>query len=361
MKEWNDQVNPFNSMKALVWADHLMGCAKGEFLPPVTVAIDPTTKCNYNCIWCNAFDVRQNKAEMSKEHLIKLADFFKSWGVKSTCIAGGGEPLMNKYTVDFIKRCYINGLSNSVITNGSFLNDNIIDVVANECRWIGFSMDAGTVETYNSVKGITNNKIFPKLINDITKLCDKINKNNNICDVGYKFLLHPYNQHEIIKAAKLAKECGVNDFQVRPVGMDNITLYRNKEKPKFDYNLINEQLEKIFLLEDENFHVYGIRHKYSDDLRRKINYKKCWASPLHPAFCADGNVHLCIDMRGKEELILCSHDPDPAEILKHWGTDKHKEILDNINVAKCTKCTFAGYNEIIEKAFVGDKLCRNHI
>jgi hypothetical protein len=67
-------------------------------------------------------------------------------------------------------------------------------------------------------------------------------------------------------------------------------------------------------------------------------------------------VHLCFDVRGKKEWILCKHYPDPREILKVWGSEKHKKIIDSVNVSKCPRCTFGPYNEIIEKAIIEDKM-----
>ena len=50
MREWTNPYNPFNSMKVLIWREHLEGIVRQEFLPPVTADTDPTNLCNYNCI-----------------------------------------------------------------------------------------------------------------------------------------------------------------------------------------------------------------------------------------------------------------------------------------------------------------------
>ena len=52
MQEWKDPYNPFNSMKVLIWPEHLKGIADQNFLPPVQVDTDPSNKCNYDCLWC---------------------------------------------------------------------------------------------------------------------------------------------------------------------------------------------------------------------------------------------------------------------------------------------------------------------
>lgn len=363
MKEWNNPYNPFNSFKVLVWREWLEGIVKGEFLPPVTVDTDPANACNYKCIWCNAFDYMHGdvkKQILPEKHLIKLADFYKEWGTHSTCIAGGGEPLMNPGIPAFLERLYDNKIESGIITNGSLLNDEIIEVIARTSRWCGISMDAATPETYKKIKGISDSKMFNKVIENIKKLTKKCEEYGNTCDVAYKYLLHPINSNEIYEAVKLAKSIGVKDFHMRPVGWDNLTVTKHKGKLDFESVIKNveKQCAKSLLLEDKHFNFYGVRHKFQPNMTKKVDFSKCLATPLILTFGADGNCHLCFDIRGRKDLILCKHQPDPKEVLKHWGTQRHKDILDNIDVSKCPRCTFGPYNEIIEQVFMKDGMCR---
>jgi MoaA/NifB/PqqE/SkfB family radical SAM enzyme len=362
MKEWNSPYNPFNSMKVLIWSKHLEGMAKQDFLPPVQVDTDPSNRCQFDCIWCNAFlNMKKSDAVMTEEHLLKLADFYAEWGVKSTCIAGGGEPLMNKGMKNFLLRLKKNGVEAGIITNGVLLNEELNEIIAETCRWIGISIDAGTNNTYMTVKGISNNNIFQKVINNISNLTSIVKKEQSECDVAYKYLLHPINAKEIFIAAQLAKSIGVKDFHLRPVGWDNIMKTLKKDPIDFTPTLedIDKQTEECMKLEDENFHFYGIRHKFRPNFQRKVNFSQCWAAPLVLTFGADGNCHLCFDLRGREDLILCKHSSDPREVLKHWNSDRHKKILQNIKVENCPRCTFGPYNEIVEKVFVKDGMCKN--
>lgn len=215
MKEWKDQYNPFNSMKALRWFNHLQACAKGEYLTPVCVSIDPTNRCNFDCCFCNSFTIVKDGSEtLSEEHMIKLADFLGIWGsdklechVKAAYITGGGEPLMNPATMSLLERLRTNNIQTAVITNGTFLDDEKIDIIVKTCRWIGVSVDATTNKTYNLMKGLPKkSKTFDRVINNIRKMAKKSNELNTGCDVCFKFLLHPYNVHEIYGAAELAKK-----------------------------------------------------------------------------------------------------------------------------------------------------------
>jgi len=361
MREWTNPYNPFNSMKVLIWREHLEGIVRQEFLPPVTADTDPTNLCNYNCIWCNAYDYRtQGKYTIPESHLIKLADFYKEWGVYSTCVAGGGEPLLNPGLNAFLERLHQNGIESGVITNGSLMTDEHIDTIARACRWCGFSMDAGLSETYAEVKGISDKKYFYRVVENIRKLTKKVEELGTNCDVAYKFLLHPLNALEVFKAAELAKSIGVKDFHLRPVGWDNLTITKGKGQISFDNLLgqIDKQIEASMRIENEHFHFYGIRHKFNPHLKRKVNFTRCWAPPLLATFGADGKCHLCFDLRGYNELIMCNHYPDPREVLKFWGSQAHKDMMKKIDPKACPRCTFGPYNEIIEQVFMKDNMCR---
>ena len=362
MKEWTNQWNPFNSAKALLHREHFEACAKQDFLPPVTVSTDPSNRCNFDCIWCNAFEMMQKKCpDLSEDHLLRLADLYAEWGVKTTCVAGGGEPFMNQATGKFLLRLKENGVGCAPVTNGSLLTDELIEIIAKTCRWCGISVDVCYSDTYMKIKGISDSKIFGKVLDNIAKLTKHIRETDSDCEVGYKYLLHPLNSREIYYAAELAKSLGVNDFQLRPVGWDNI--YKTKSEHDIYYtpsmlDSINSQIEAAMSLENENFHVYGIRHKFRPDFQRKVNFKKCWASPIATlTFGADGNCYLCLDMRGREDMILCSH----FDILKYWNSDRHKKMLQNIDPLKCPRCTIGPYNEIVEQVFIEDRMCRDFL
>ncbi|MCR4288132.1 MAG: radical SAM protein [Deltaproteobacteria bacterium] len=361
MREWTSPYNPFNSLKVLMWRNELEAIAREEYLPPVTVDTDPTNTCNYNCVWCNAFDyMKKNVNALSEEHLLKLADFYKEWGVKSTCVAGGGEPLLNKGLTAFLERLDKNGVESGIITNGSVMTDESTEAIARWSRWCGFSMDAATPETYAKLKGINDNKFFNKVVENLGSLVKRRDKLGSRLDIAFKFLMHPENAHEIYDAAKLAKSLGVNDFHMRPVGWDNLTV--TKGKPGLDFEplikKIEKQVEAARSLESSTFHFYGVTHKFGTRLERKINFKRCWAPPLLATFGADGKCHLCFDMRGREDLVLCSHYPEPREILKVWGSEFHRNLIKNIDPHECPRCTFGPYNEIVEQVIVQDKMCR---
>lgn len=363
--EWSNPWNPFNSAKALMWREQLEGCANLNFLSPITIDIDPSNRCNYNCPWCNSYEYRKKAPmDISKEHLKRLVDFFVEWGVCSVVAQGGGEPLMNSTTPEFLQWINNSGLEAGLITNGALITDKNAEIIAKSCCWVGVSVDAGCEETYRKTKGIKLTGQFNLILANIVKLCNQVKKLQSSCRVCYKYLLHPMNAKEILKAANIAKGLGVHDFQVRPVGW--INLVRNANKPALYYSEellkeINNQMVLATALEDDKFRVYGIRHKFTNNFQRKINFTRCRATPLISTFGADGNCHLCLDLREREDLTLCSHYPDPYEVMKYWNSDRHKKLLQNIDVDKCPRCAIGPYNEIVEQVTIKDSMSKSFL
>jgi len=355
---WDSPFNPFNSDKILLWRQHLEGMATGKLLPPVTIDFDPTNRCNSGCIWCNSLMFRQKyPVGMDTDHMIELAKFYGKWGIKSACVAGGGEPTLNPGTAEFLYHMSKNKVKTGFITNGIEMSEDQRVSVVDNCSWCGFSIDAGDQKSFKAVHQVDK---FDQVIQNLKDLVElKKEKKSNI-EITYKFLLHPLNAKTILKGATLAKILGVDMFQARPVCWDN--LYDQTIREPIDYksviDIINNQMEEASQLTDDKFKFYGIRHKFGENMERILNFKKCRATPIMAVYCADGTVQMCHDMRGKKEWILCRHD-DPYEILKVWGSKKHLDMMNSIDPTKCPRCTFQRYNEVIENVIIEDKMCRD--
>ncbi len=355
---WSSDYNPFNSLKILLWSAKLSALARGELPVPITSDTDPTNHCNYNCSHCNAQKYRsKGKYMLSEEQLIKMADIHGQWGIKSTCIAGGGEPCMNPNLGKYIRRLAFNEVGSGVITNGSVMTEEQMEAITDCCRYTGFSVDAGNEFHFIGIKGILDRRVFHRVIENLTKLCNMRERKKSHIDIAYKYLVFPSNVKSIFEGAKLAKECGVQHFHLRPGCTDNIQSAIKQRKVEFD-NSIEDAKYQIALaqeLEDDNFKVFGVQHKFGDKWERKVNFKKCRAVSIMPTFGADGNVHLCFDSREKEGWIMCKHE----EIMDYWGSEKHRKMLETIDPKQCPRCTYGIYNEIIERVFIEDSMCRD--
>jgi len=372
LKRWN----PFNSYKLLAHILRWKEIKKGnEIPPPVLVTIDPINTCNLQCIWCNAhYILRKNKEKLSKDMLIQIADFLgkwqdkKGWRVEAVCIAGGGEPLLHPDFSVLVERLIANNIAVGVVTNGTYI-DRHIEALA-KCTWVGVSVDAGSAKTFNKIKNPNHLDWFSKILDNIQRLIDyaqthhtKLAFDSPGYGVSYKYILHPENVDEVYQAAQIAKEIGCKNFHLRPVGApwDKI----NNDFITFTPEIIKEfeyQIKKARTLENENFGVYGITHKFGPNFTRQHNFKKCYAIFMTAVFMPPTNgkegfiLNLCCDRRGDEILELIQNCSEPSEIAKLWGSQRHWAIFDKIEVTNCPRCTYAPHNEIYENVILKDSM-----
>jgi len=355
VQEWGAPYNPFNSMKALVHADKFKSIVNGNFQSPVVINIDPSNRCNFSCRWCMARKHREdNKAGMlSKTDMINIVSFISEQKIPACCIAGGGEPTLNKdsgYLVEQLKRC---GVDIGFVTNGYLLTPELAFTLARCCRFVGFSMDAGYAKTYSFLKKVPEN-YFGTVLENILMLSIERNKAGSNMRIGYKYLAHPDNidSNEIYEAIKTAKYYGADDFHLRPLLTDR-EFFDNKiiYTEKMIESVVNQINAGRNDFENSNFKVYGIMHKfYKSQFKKKHNFKKCMATPLTTTWTSEGDVYLCVDRRGDESLKLCSYK-DKNEVSENWNSRKHHDMIKAIDIKECPRCTNGPYNEFFEQIF----------
>jgi len=381
-KRWN----PFNSYKLLSHVHRWSYIRRGRPLPPpVLVTVDPTNVCNLNCAWCNAEYIRQSRRQqLSPKALRNLARFLPRWtlsssvgsfGVDAICIAGGGEPLLNPATADFIDGVTSGGIEVGLVTNGIAISD-YIDALS-LCTWVGVSVDAATPSTYNRLKGLgQNNHAFGRVVENIAVLADysrryhrRLGYEHPAYGVSFKYLLYDRaNIGEVYQAAKLAKEIGCKNIHFRPAGTswDKLGTDREVTFSAEDIALFEEQVKRAMELDDESFGVYGITHKFNSQFSPANYFCKCHAvfmtAVIMPPAQADAPadamvVGLCCDRRGDTKLELASQIEDPQQLLKVWGSTQHWKIHDDVNVRnECPRCTYQPHNEVFEQVILRDSM-----
>ena len=330
----------FSQSKGLLWRNEFDGILSGDFKPPVGAVIDLTDKCQLFCRWCNGQGFRSANT-LETETVKKLIRNLAEWGVRSVCFAGGGEPSLHKDFAKLIEYSYINGLEVGISTNGISLTEKDLIAISDYTRFCGFSIDAGTQKTWQRVKNERGPEEYWRRMLWNAEALNLISKDKKI-DTTFKFMLTPYNQHEIFKACKLALELGFKSFFVRPAAFENVPGL--EADYKFDTEAIAKQESKCLELETECFKVYGSFKRVDEKLKRIIPFDKCRASPLMAVMCADNYSYLCIDYRERPYGKLCRNE----ELRKFWGTEAHKKVIYSIQLERCPRCAMMHYNCQIE-------------
>jgi MoaA/NifB/PqqE/SkfB family radical SAM enzyme len=383
-EEWSfDRAfNPFNSLKIIAHLERWRSIERGRVIPlPVLVTVDPTNECNYDCIWCNSKAIinKKTKQGLSKVALEEIAKVLSDWkykgskySVKAVCIAGGGEPLLNSETGSFIDNLVDRGIEVGIVTNGSYIG-NFIESLA-RCHWVSVSVDSGTADTFADLKRVSLSE-FDRVIENMQMLVEYSHKHSTCLaqkplsfGVTYKFLVHKKNVHEIDMATKLAKTIGCKGIHIRPVGKP----WYSKEAISFDDKTISMFYDKLRVareMEDKNFSVYGVTHKFTPNFDKKNSFVKCHAlfmtTVFSPPVTGDHpdsfTLCQCCDRRGDSTLELSHNLRNLGDILNMWGNDNHWDMYDKLDLSRCPRCTYSPHNEIYEKVLREDNMSINFI
>jgi len=326
---------------------------------PIECNLDPIAECNLNCYFCiTQRYLKTNRAEVGEmrklptDYMYRLVDFLSQWGVRGLCISGGGEPTLHHGVWGLPLYAKMRGMDVSMFTNGTNINPILIESML-LCRWIAFSIDAGNSEDYQKIKGADR---FKLVINNLSSIANM--RGNSKVDLCYKMLVLPENIDGIYQACKLAKEIGVQDFHVRPADFERWDIKGHK-RLQLDRRKVEEQFALCHEEENENFHVYTVTHKFDPEFHVHHDFTRCLASPIIIPILTDGNAYLCVDRKMEGGAKLGSCFPDPEKILEWWGSDKHRNMIKEVNINNCTRCTWSQYNQQIEETVLKDGMCVN--
>ena len=302
---------------------------KGDCFP-VYIEIGLTDACNHQCVFCALDFIKGGWNFIDKEVMINTLKDMGEKGIKAVMFAGEGESALHPNIEVFVKTAKENGMDVSITTNGIPLTKEKIKEILPHLSWIRFSVDSGSAESYSKVHK-TSPEDFHKLIKNITE-CVKLKKELGLdVIIGVQFLMIPHNKDEATKLAKLMKEIGVDNMQVKPYSKHPHSINNLVINPE-DYNEIEAQLKEF---DSENFKIF-FRKSAIGRIQEGINYPECYGIPFFVLIDAKGNVIPCNLFYGNEEFTYGNlNEKSFSEI---WKGEKRKGILGKLKERGCEEC-----------------------
>jgi MoaA/NifB/PqqE/SkfB family radical SAM enzyme len=307
----------------------LQGFIPGKILP-WQIDLDTTNICNQACYYCNTEQFRNDMpVYQSVEQYLKLIDRLHTWrqydsnviGTLSNVIfTGGGEPtLLPGYEVlleDVIDKGYVAAMN----TNGTKLH-RVLDIstdILKRMAYLGLDIDSGNPETYELIrKSKMSESPFERVKETAKELCSRG------IPLDIKILLMEQNtsESELNSIFQYAKDVDARLVHLRPMVLNG-----------HSYVLTEQVAELIKTIS----YKYGIKADFALGRYEERQYKRCHQFFLFPSFCADGNIYLCCEYKGREDTKLGSWLTDDFRDL--WCSDKHKEIYNNFLTSFCKPC-----------------------
>jgi MoaA/NifB/PqqE/SkfB family radical SAM enzyme len=297
---------------------------------PIYVEIGTTNYCNHNCVFC-ALDYLERgmvyiDSDVMKSALVSMANI----GVKSVMFAGEGEPVVHKNIGDFVQTAKANGMDISITTNGVLFNKRKREECLPYLSWIRFSIDSGSPENYAWAHG-TKQKDFGIVIDNITESVKLRNELGLETTIGAQFLALPQNISEAVKLARILKDVGADNLQIKPYS-HHPDSHNNFNLDIQKYNSIEDELNE---LNSEKFKVL-FRRATAERIEEGATYPRCYGLPFFALTDARGNVIPCNLFYGNDEFTYGNlNEKNFKEI---WEGKKRKEILEKLRGKDVSQC-----------------------
>lgn len=317
---------------------------------PLDWHIYPSNICNHSCSWCM---FRQNGEQfdhavmLSREILLRAVNDAHKTQAKLIHFSGGGEPLLNKYTIEAITLANSFNIPTALSTNGTYLTPEI----ASKVDYIRVSLNAGSKDIHDAVNHSNDGRSdFEKIIKNIAASAKTRKK-----DLGLGFVLDHQNVDDIYNFCKIASECAVDFVHIRPAFWYE---HSNDQKTR---NSMNKALQETFKAQEDfgkkDLQIFAITEKF-DGFWTTRQYDRCLAVLTGICLTATGDFAVCQDRTDLRFGFDYSKGKDFQSI---WQSEEHKELVSRIvspigELNKCPRCVWNKRNEIIEEVFVKDSM-----
>lgn len=284
---------------------------------PLSGGIELTNKCNFDCIHCYETVERGNFSQpFSTKNLKEIIDTFSEMGVISVFLTGG-EAMMRPDFLEIYTYLRNKGIMVSVLTNGSTLNEKILEVFEEKMpKMIDVSLYGASEETYQKVT--RRNGMFLQVINNLKEL-----KRRNI-PFQLKGILLQENVNDLNEMRKIAQNLNV-PFKI----YTDIRTFNNGDVTPLYHSLT---LKQILNLEKEDAELQLHLQKSLDKNDKSISSSRigkkylCRIAQNSFFISYDGKINGCVRSR-TNSIKLEEHTFKEAwEIMKDLFVDKKRDL-----------------------------------
>jgi len=312
----------FDDHKLIHHLDRVLEWQKTGFCMPLHLDISPSGACNVRCIYClfRHLDAVGKQSEWMIPHdiLIQLMKDASVVGAKSIAFVGDGEPFMNPATPEAIVTAGACGTDIAVATNGILIKEKDLPDMLKALTWIRFSLCAATPENYNRIYQ-TKPDNFWKMRENMRKAVELKRRLNLKVTIGSVFLLLPENADEMIQAAQIAIDEGLDYFYVKQY----VDIPENPYHFDFGfYDQVQPLLEEVENMEHGNTSVVV---RWQNICARGKQYDRCLSIPFLTHVGSDSKCYVCAPKIGDPKA--CYGDLRKNTLPEILNSQAYRDIL----------------------------------
>jgi len=260
---------------------------------PVFVSAFFTRDCNFNCHYC-ATSKSQEKPDISIKQWKNIITQIYNQGCRFITIYGG-EPTLRSDLGELLKHCIDLNIYTHIVTNGSLLNEHLLEEFASYGYFVlGIGID-GLSETSFSPK-----RYRPELIELLQNIKERYPDN---IDYSIHVLTTNQNINELIPLIKTINNDLDCRFSIDPVHSSSSSDEQYQFRSFCPHLLLNRnvmnRLRKVILnLKKQGIQIWSPNtyYYYMNKWYQKKYFWDCNAGDLYYAIDNDGTVMLCEDV-----------------------------------------------------------------
>ncbi|MBN2482657.1 MAG: radical SAM protein [Candidatus Omnitrophica bacterium] len=304
----------------LFWISRLLAY---PFSKPQVLQLSVTYRCNLNCKMCSIAHHLDKEEELSTEQIFHVIDEAKRYGIKEILLTGG-EPFLREDIYRILKYIGDNQMFSIVTTNGTGINRETVNKVANSgINHFHFSLD-GLSDMNDYFRG---EGVFEKVLDAITLLNAERSKNRSF-SIGIACTVMNKNVHQLGDMVQLADELKVDTINFQPLVKDNANFMDNKAS---DFWLdqgsivrLAEEIKKIRRFSPRHVRIYEEpRLELMVDYYRGTLTQNQWR-------CFGGLKTVFICYSKKQPLIYSCHgicgNLDEISLKKGWESSQARRL-----------------------------------
>jgi|GEM_PF-3806767 len=248
---------------------------------PEVLYLEPYFGCNFRCFCCvHGSELQSQPAELNPSVFEKLKPIIAK--VRHVHFTGLGEPLLNRHLLDYLGYLREQGKSYYIITNGSLINEALIDLMTTSRSELSVSLDAGNRQTYEYVR---HRRYWPGIMAALKRIAKvRADRKTRFPLVYLTFHINAMNLLSLVQLPELCSELGVDAVKLSWTHLP--TQYRG-------YSLFNDQARVAELLDTVSSQLQrGGIHVQSEAAFNK-HERGCWALSTMAFVNASGTVAAC--------------------------------------------------------------------
>jgi len=301
---------------------------------PVYLDIEPNNTCNFSCPHCQVPHWSKEKIYLSKEDFTRIIDQFPN--LLQIKLQGMGEPLLNKDLIDMLEIGEARDIDMYFISNGSIMNDEIIERLLRLRRTrITFSIDGATRETFEEIRKGGNFERVTENIARLTSARGKASKPEITCWT----VVTRKNVDELADIVRLARRLALDKITIQTFltdwGKDSMREFTDALRVKDETSRLEEAIASAIRTAKEI--GMDIDINYKDYLSKKHKCEWPWMSAF---IASNGDVVPCCIIADSDTVNMGNvFKEDFKEI---WNSKDYQRLREMIGAHRlpdfCRNC-----------------------